>query len=451
MRQRADQLLRIPLREMRADFLNIQRRLAGDHQGFVRYRILQRVFTLVADPDASHQVFVGKQDTYRRGLQYDNLALVIGRGLICTEGETWRRQRRQAQPIFGKALTARIVEITAALAAETAQSWAGATQPVDVFADLQQLTMRVISRAMFGQDLPVAEDLAEALALGLEIVMIRNLSPVPPPLWLPASRHRRFKRHLAAVDRFVYQRIDERLADREAFDDILGDLVRAAADATEGRAAQRLRRELRDQAVTFFYAGLETTASALAWTWLLLAENPDAEARFHDELASVLRDGRPPAVADLSALTYTNQVVQESMRLYPPVYTLTRRAAAADQVGEWQIHDGDNVVVPLHALHRMPEYWDKPDSFCPERFAGLTDDQRKAYLPFNIGPHRCIGAGFATTEMLVLLAVIGQRVRLRPASGHPVQIQVAVTQRPLNGLWMTIEPRAMATTVTDHG
>lgn len=451
MRQPTDQPLRIPLREMRADLLNIQRRLAREHHGFVRYRILRRVFTLVADPDASHRVFVGKQETYRRGMQYDNLALAIGRGLICTEGGTWRRQRRQAQPIFGKALMARIAEITAALAAETAESWAGATRPVDVFADLQQLTMRVISRAMFGQDLPVADDLSEALALGLEVVMIRNISPVPPPLWLPTRRHRRFKRHLAAVDRFVYERIDERLADRERFDDILGDLVRAADDAPHGRAAARLRRELRDQAVTFFYAGLETTASALAWTWLLLAKNPDAEARFHDELASVLRDGRAPAVGDLSALSYTNQVIQESMRLYPPVYTLTRRAAVADQVGEWQISGGENLVVPLHALHRMPEYWDKPDSFCPERFADLTDDQRKAYLPFNIGPHRCIGASFATTEMLAVLAVIGQRVRLRPAAGHPVQIQVAVTQRPLNGLWMTVEPRAMATTGTDHG
>jgi cytochrome P450 len=451
MRQPADQLLRIPLREMRADLLNIQRRLAREHRGFVRYRILRRVFTLVADPDASYRVFVGRQETYRRGMQYDNLALAIGRGLICTEGETWRRQRRQAQPIFGKALMARIVEITAALAAETAESWAGSTRPVDVFADLQQLTMRVISRAMFGRDLPVADDLSEALALGLEVVMIRNISPVPPPLWLPTRRHRRFKRHLAAVDRFVYERIDERLADRERFDDILGDLVRAAGDAPHGRAAAQLRRELRDQAVTFFYAGLETTASALAWTWLLLAQNPDAEARFHAELASVLRDGRTPAGGDLSALSYTSQVVQESMRLYPPVYTLTRRAAAADQVGEWQISGGDNLVVPLHALHRMPEYWDKPDSFCPERFAGLTDDQRKAYLPFNIGPHRCIGASFATTEMLAVLAVIGQRVRLRPADGYPVQIQVAVTQRPLNGLWMTAEPRAVAAAGAGHG
>ena len=327
-----------------------------------------------------------------------------------------------------------------------------------MFADLQQLTMRVISRAMFGQDLPVADDLSEALALGLEVVMIRNISPVPPPLWLPTRRHRRFKRHLAAVDRFVYERIDERLADRERYDDILGDLVRAADadgggprdDAPQGRAAARLRRELRDQAVTFFYAGLETTASALAWTWLLLAQNPDAEARFHDELADVLRDGRAPAIGDLSALSYTNQVVQESMRLYPPVYTLTRRAAADDQLGERQIHGGDNLVLPVHALHRMPEYWDKPDSFCPERFADLTDAQRKAYLPFNIGPHRCIGASFAMTEILAVLAVIGQRVRLRQTAEHPVQVQVAVTQRPLNGLWMTVEPRAMATTGADH-
>ncbi len=249
---------------MRADFLGIQRRLVKQHDGFTRYRVLRRVFTLLADAEAAHEVFVTKPDTYRRGLQYDNLALAIGRGLICSEGDAWRRQRRIAQPVFSRALLARVVEITAALAAETAQSWERATRPVDVFAGMQQLAMRVISRAVFGQDLPVSGDLDEALSLGLEVVMIRNVSPVAPPLWLPTRRHRGFKRHLAAVDRFVYQRIDERLADPDGYHDILGDLVRASDGA-----AENLRRELRDQAVTLFYAGFETTAAALAWTWLL--------------------------------------------------------------------------------------------------------------------------------------------------------------------------------------
>jgi cytochrome P450 len=444
----ADQPLPMRIAELRADLLNVQRRLAREHDGFVRYRVLRRVFTLAATPEAAQRVFVGRPENYRRGLQYDNLALVLGRGLICSEGETWRRQRKLAQPLFGKALMARVVEITAALAAETRQSWTGATEPVDVLADLQRLTMRVISRTMFGQDLPVSDELSELLALGVEVVMVRNISPVVPPLLLPTRRHRRFKRYRAVVDRFVYQRIDERLADRERYHDILGDLVRAHGTAADNDTPA-LRRELRDQAVTFFYAGLETTAAALAWTWLLLARNPGAEARFHDELTAVLPDGRPPALDDLSALTYTNQVIGESLRLYPPVYTITRRAAAADQIGQRQINEGDNLVIPVHALQRMAEHWDEQDSFCPERFENLTDAQRKAYLPFNAGPHRCIGASFATTEMLTVLAVIGQRVSLREDAGHPVEVQVAVTQRPKNGLWMTVEPRAMATAGAD--
>ena len=449
MRRSPSQPIRIPLGELRASFLSTQRRLVKEHDGFVRYRVLRRVFTLLADAEASHQVFVGKPESYRRGLQYDNLALAIGRGLICSDGETWRRQRRLTQPTFNKALMARVVEITAALAEETLDDWDQARQPVDVFAAMQQLAMRVISRAMFGQDLPVSGDLDAALSLGLEIVMIRNVSPLAPPLWLPTSRHRGFKRYLATVDRFVYERIDERLADRESYDDILGDLIRAYFAADEaGCGSARMRRELRDQAVTLFYAGFETTAAALAWTWLLLSQNPEAEASFHAELDRVVPGGGMPTLADLSRMEYTYQVIQESMRLYPPVYTITRQAAADDQAGQHCVHRGDNVVVPVHAMHRRPEYWDQPDDFCPERFDRLTDVQRKAYLPFNAGAHRCLGASFATTEMLTALAVIGQRVRLTRSPDDPVEVQVAVTQRPKNGLLMRVEPRVM---VMDHG
>jgi cytochrome P450 len=437
--------VRIPLREMRANFLGTQRRLVGEHGGFVRYQVLRRVFTLMADADASHQVFVRKPAAYRRGLQYDNLALAIGRGLLCSDGELWQRQRRLTQPAFNKATMARVVEITAALAAETLDEWGGTSRPVDVFAAMQNLAMRTMSRTLFGQDLPVADDLEAVLSLGLEIVMVRNISPLAPPMWLPLRRHRAFRKHLGAVDRLIYERIAERLADRDGYDDLLGDLIRAYLAAGEAvQDGPQLRRELRDQAITLFYAGFETTAAALTWTWLLLSQNPEAEASFHAELESVLPGGRTPTLADLPRLSYTHQVIQESMRLYPPVYTITRQAVADDQAGRHRVRRGDDVVVPVHAMHRMAEYWDQPEDFRPERFTRLTDVQRKAYLPFNAGPHRCLGASFATTEMLTALAVIGHRVRLTRSPDDPVEVQVAVTQRPKNGLLMRVEPRVMA-------
>ena len=231
------------------------------------------------------------------------------------------------------------------------------------------------------------------------------------------------------MDRFVYERIDERLMDPDGYDDIMGELVRAYGDR-----ARQMRRELRDQAITLFFAGFETTAIALAWTWLLLSQNPAAEARFHDELATVLGGGAPTP-EDLKSLTYTNQVIQESLRMYPPVYTLTRTAAADDQVLRDQVRRGDNIVIPIHALHHMADYWEEPAAFCPERFAPgqLTEDQRAAYLPFSIGQRRCLGATFATMEMVTVLAAAGQRVRLRHDPQAPVIPTPAVTQRPAGG------------------
>src|SRR5262249_44064419 len=158
-------------------------------------------------------------------------------------------------------------------------------------------------------------------------------------------------------------------------------------------------------------------------TWLLLGQNEQAEGRFHGELADVL-GGRASTYDDLGRLTYTNQVVRESMRLYPPVSTLTRRVAADDRVAGRQVRRRDNLVVPIHALHRMAAYWDDPDAFCPERFAPdrLTQTQRNAYLPFSAGQRKCMGANVATTEMLTVLAMAGQRVRLRLVEGHPVAV-----------------------------
>jgi cytochrome P450 len=303
-----------------------------------------------------------------------------------------------AQPAFGKATLARVVQNTGMLTTQLLADWEQAArrgEPVDVLDDMQHLAMRVIGMALFSRDLENdlqagladtagadarggrgANCFTETVRAGVQVVALRNFSPAPLPLWVPTRLHRRFRRGLAAVDRFVYARIDERLADPGGYDDMLADLVRSYGDQA---AAADTRRELRDQVVTLFFAGFETTAVALAWTWLLLGQHQAAEARFHQELAAVL-GGRAPAAEDLKALGYTGQVVQESTRMYSPVY------------------------------------WDTPGSFCPERFA--------------------------TAEMMTVLAVAGQRVRLRPASAEPVTIIPAVTQRPAGGLPMLVEVRS---------
>lgn len=294
-----------------------------------------------------------------------------------------------AEPAFGKATLARVVQNTGTLTTQLLADWEQAArrgEPVDVLDDMQHLAMRVIGMALFSRDLandlqagladPAGADprgargancFTETVRSGVQVAAVRNVSPVPLPLWMPTRLHRRFRRGLAAVDRFVYARIDERLADPGGYDDMLADLVRSYGDQA---AAADTRRELRNQVMTLFFTGFETTAVALAWTWLLLGQHQATADRFHQELAAVL-GGRAPAAEDLQALGYTRQVVQESMRMHPPA-----------------------------------------------------------------------GAGFGTVEMMTVLAVAGQRVRLRPASAEPVTIIPAVAQRPADGLPMLVEVRS---------
>jgi cytochrome P450 len=444
--QQADAPVRVKPGEL-TDLLGMEKRLAKEHGGFVRYRVLRRVMTVVADREANRQILVRKRDAYRRGPQYDGLAQVIGRGLICTDGETWQRQRKLTQPVFSKALLVRVSEITARLAADTVDGWEAAREsgePIDVLDEMQNLTMRVIGHALFGRDLKDefgkadVNSFAATIRTGFRIIAPHGFSPVPLPLWFPTRLRRRFRHHRAVVDRFVLDRIDERLADNAAYDDMLSNMIRSY-----GEGAAAARQELCDQVVNLFFAGFETTGVALAWTWMLLGSNPSEEARFHEELASVL-GGRPPATGDLRSLAYTGQLIQESMRMYPPVYSLTRDATEEDEIAGHHVRAGESIIIPIHAVHNAEEYWDQPDKFCPERFApgAPNHEQRGAYLPFAIGAHRCIGANFATVEMLTVLSVAGQRVRLRPVPGHSVTAVPAITQRPAGGLPMLVEARS---------
>ncbi|MFY1638168.1 cytochrome P450 [Solwaraspora sp. WMMB335] len=434
--------VRVRLAALRADLLGTQRRLARTPGGVVRFRVLHRAFTLVASAPAIQHVLVANAPAYRRSRQHDNLALTIGYGLICSDGAVWRRQRRLAQPIFNRELLARVVDVTAGRTEELLDRWERAREhgePVEIVAQMRELTMGVIAQALFGEDLPApANVFTDTVDVALEVAIRRNILPVTLPVWVPTRLHRRLRRCRRAVDRYVYQRIDERLRDDDGRQDILAALIRGYGDQ-----ACRSRRELRDQVVTLFFAGFETTATALAWTWLLLDREEAVADRLHVELAQVL-GGRAPTVEDLAALPYTHQILQESMRIYPPVYTLTRRAAVADRIDGVDVRRGDSVILPIHAAQCSAVLWDAPDEFRPQRFAPgrLTRAQRHAYAPFGAGARKCLGAGFATVEMATVLAVVAQRVRLRLIEGHPVAVSATVTQYPTHGLAMRVERAA---------
>jgi cytochrome P450 len=259
------------------------------------------------------------------------------------------------------------------------------------------------------------------------------------PSWMTWFRDRSRVGIFKPLDEIVERLIERGTTGGLAHEDLLARLL-AARDAETGLGMTH--REVRDQVATIFMAGHETTALALTWTWYLLALHPAVEAKFHDEIDRVLA-GRAPRFEDLALLPYTRMVLEESMRLYPPAHTITRRALADDEIGGRKIPRGTTVFIVPWVIHRHHALWDRPEIFDPERFTPekAAARPRFAYLPFGGGPRICIGATFAMTEAIIILAMLGQRYRLRLAPGEPVEPVGLITLRPRHGLRMTIEPR----------
>jgi cytochrome P450 len=315
---------------------------------------------------------------------------------------------------------------------------AGTGVPFDVAAEMSRLTLRVVGKTLFSMDLTGdAAEVGRGLVVALGFLGRRAMGFLPPPVWVPTPASVRFLRARRALDRVVYHIIQTRRRTGEDAGDFLGMLLAARdADTGEGMSDQQLR----DEVMTFVLAGHETTAVALAWTWYLLARHPDADARLRAEVAAVL-GGRAPTVEDLPALRYTRMVLEETMRLYPPVWGLGRQAIAADSIGGYPIRAGAPVSMSPYVTHRHPAVWDDPERFDPERFTPerVAARPRFAYLPFSGGPRLCIGNEFALMEATLVLALVAQRYRLVLAPERRVVPQVTLTLRPRGGLPMTLE------------
>jgi cytochrome P450 len=259
------------------------------------------------------------------------------------------------------------------------------------------------------------------------------------PEWLPRRQPAAYRRAIAEFEALVSRIVSERRADGIDRGDLLS-LLLAARDPETGMGMSD--QQLRDEILTIFAAGHETTATALSWIWYLLAQHPEAEARLHEELDSVL-GGRPPSFADLARLTWTRMIIEEAMRLYPPVHTIARTALGEDRIGGVRVPAGAIMSINIYVTHRNPKLWPQPERFDPTRFAPAEVAQRHrfAYLPFGGGPRICIGNGFAIAEAQVIIATIAQRYRVRLAPGHIVQPVGLVTLRAKSGIWVTLEPR----------
>ncbi len=395
-----------------------------------------RVFQ-VSDPDLAWDVLSTGNRDFVKSPTLQNAKMVLGEGLLTSEGELHRRQRRLIQPMFHHARIAGYGEAMVEEAQRTAERLRPG--PLDVHATMMRLTLAVVGRTIFATD--VGSEDARDVAAALDEVLSqfgRQFSPLLPitrRLPLPATR--RFDRAVAVFDRMIERKIAERRAAGAQGDDLLSLLLTAQEDG-EGMGD----RQVRDEAVTLFLAGHETTSNALTWTWWLLSGNPDAEARLHAELDAVL-GGRPLTVADLPDLPYTEAVVAESMRLRPPAWAIARQAVRDHDLGVGTILPARSVaIVSPWILHHDPRWWPEAGAFRPERWLPEDPDRpRHAYLPFGAGPRMCIGEGFAWMEARLLLATLAQRWRFELDPAARVALQPVITLRPRYGMAMTAVSR----------
>jgi cytochrome P450 len=310
------------------------------------------------------------------------------------------------------------------------------SRPLDVASELSRLTYTIVGKALFGADVSRDADVVEhALATLLDLTYARLERLINLPLWVPSPGNRRFHEARLAIDRVVYRIINERRERHEDQADLLAHLLRAVDD---GGSRAMTSTQLRNETLTLLLSGHETTASALSWTLFLLATHPEIERRLRSEVAEVIGDAREPSLEDISHLEYTGMVLNEALRLYPPIWVLERRAIAGDVIGGYHIPAGSTVVVSPFILHRHEAFWPNPGSFDPERFAAPQTAGRPthAYLPFGAGPHQCIGAHFATLEARIILVMLAQRYRLELMPHPPVEPKAGITLRLRHGLHM---------------
>jgi cytochrome P450 len=428
------------VRRLERDRLGFLRRCAATYGDVVALRYGRRPVYFLAHPDHVGTVLVRRQADFVKSPVVRLLRPVVGDGLLTSDGEPWRRQRRLAQPAFHRARVAGYAEIMIASAERVLEDWRGDGEVRDVHAEMMRLTLDIVARTLFGTSVEgeAAEVAAAMETLMREFVRLRA-SPWPFRVRWPGAGVRRLRRASVRLDAIVRRIIDDRRRHDGGGSDLLSALL-AACDEDDGSRLTPV--ELRDAVMTFFLAGHETTANALAWTWLLLARNPGAEGALADELAEVLGD-RAPNPGDLPRLRYAERAVREALRLYPPAHSIGREAARDTEVGGYRVPAGTMILMSPWVMHRDPRFYDRPEAFEPDRWTDDLEERlpRFAYFPFGGGPRVCIGQGFAMTEAVLLLAAIARRYRLTPVSAQPVPADAAVTLRPRGGLPMRIERR----------
>lgn len=431
------------VRQMVNNPLELLEQCAKQYGNFVALRMPGRKIFLLNHPDYIKHVLVSNRHNYKKGRALQATKQIIGQGLLTSEGAFHQQQRRLMQPAFHR----RQIEAYAKTMARLADTHIGAwqhEQALDLHQEMMQLTMKIVAQTLFGADISRQnKEMAHAMDHLMNDFGFFDATPLGQLLSkLPLGRNRRRAKWIETLDTAIYNFIRQGQQDAAQSDTLLSMLLAAhlANDETDLSLAQ-----IRDEVMTLFIAGHETTANAIVWTFYLLAQHPQVEARLHAELDGVLQ-GRLPAARDVRRLEYSRMVMSEAMRLYPPAWAIGRLAVGDDKVGGYHIPAGSTVIVSQWIMHRHPTYWEAPLTFNPERFdpnqqSSQNRRPRYAYFPFGGGPRACIGESFAWMEGILLIAMLAQRFRFELAPQAQVEPQPGITLRPRYGLPVVVKSR----------
>lgn len=427
--------------ESRRDPLGFMTRLAQTYGDVCSFRVGFDHIFFVNHPDHVHDILVNHYDNFLKGRGTQRSRRFLGEGVLLSEGDTHRRQRRLAQPAFHRNRIANYAAVMGQHCERMSSSWVD-EQMLDIFPEMVKLTLGIVGKTLFDADVESESDkVGRAMAAAVSRYRAFKLPLANVLESMPLPRMLRFKRGKEHLRKVVLRLIEERRRSGKDHGDLLSMLLFIEDETNDRR--RMTSEEVWDEALTFFIAGYDTIATALMWTWYLLSEYPEVEARLHEEIDDVLGEGHPATFDDLPRLKYTEKVLAESMRLYPPTWRLVRRAIRDFPIGDQIIPAQALVVVCQYAMHRNPRYYPEPERFDPERFTtdAKASRPRFSYFPFGGGPRHCMGEPFAMMEGVILLASLARQWRLRLAPGHRVELRAEHLLRARYGMLMRLEKR----------
>jgi cytochrome P450 len=408
------------------------------------FRLTSRFLKMVVvtEPEYVKHIMQDNNRNYTKWFKNDVLELILGHGLLTSEGDFWRKQRRLAQPAFHKERLARMVDTMVNCTQkqiEKLEQLPG-KKNLDISKEMMELTLNIVAEAMFSSEVKGAIDVVSHEIEEVSVMATARFNnPLRLPIRYPTPANLRERKSIKNLDDVLNPIIRERRKSTEHFDDLLAMLMEAKDEDT---GEQMNDRQLRDETMTIFLAGHETTALALSWLWYLLDNNPEQAQKLYDEIDTVTQ-GRTPTLEDLQRMPYTRMVMDESLRLYPPAWLIMRENIEDDEVGGYRIVKGTTVLIPVYTIHHDPRLWDEPEAFRPERFSkeNAKSHHRFAYFPFGGGPRQCIGNNFALMEMQLIIVMMLQKFRFKVSAGFMPEMHPMVTLRMKNGMRMDIERR----------